>query len=186
MASLKANLARVLMAQVPVSPPVAVAAAPRGETPKGPDEIEEPEPTGGGTKTTTTETANAPIFANYKAVTFPTLVILITGVWYALRRLPVPFFSTVWVPLILSLVLGGLLTWLELSEDQVTPQKWKFWGGVIGLCNCMVLFSAVVGAPAAADGLAQGGAAPTVQGSAAPSDGAKPGAEALKAATPRI
>ena len=91
------------------------------------------------------ETKNSPVFANYKAVSFPSLVAAIGGAWAGLQQLGTPFLTSRWVPFVLCMGLGGFLTWLELSEDQVTPRDRKAFGGMVGLCNCLVLFSAVVG-----------------------------------------
>jgi hypothetical protein len=92
------------------------------------------------------ETKNAPIFANYKAVTFPGLVGFVTAIWLGLRQTEAAWTFSRWVPLALCLLFGGSLTWLELSEDEVTPRSRKFWGALVGLGNCFVLFSAVMGA----------------------------------------
>ncbi|MBX9624944.1 MAG: hypothetical protein K2X82_14150 [Gemmataceae bacterium] len=127
MPSLKSRLAKLLMYPVPRPPGGRPESAPQGGG------------KGGGTD-------NAPVFANYKAVTFPALVVLISGAWLGLRQLEVPWLADRWVPFVLCMLLGGGLTWLEVTEDQVTPPKRKAFGVLVGLCNCLVLFSAVVGA----------------------------------------
>lgn len=127
----KRDLAKWLMFQVPA-----------GDRAQGGLELKTMESTEGSDQQ---ETKNAPVFANYKAVTFPGLVVVIGGAWAGLQQLGVPALTARWVPFGLCMALGGFLTWLELTEDQVTPKNRKVFGGMIGLCNCLVLFSAVVG-----------------------------------------
>lgn len=106
------------------------------------------------------ETKNAPVFANYKAVTFPGLVVVIGGAWTGLQKLDSRL-DKPWVPFLLCMVLGGFLTWLEVTEDQVTPTNRKAFGALIGFCNCLVLFSAVVGGSTLLDGGAKPPVNPT-------------------------
>jgi hypothetical protein len=139
MATIREVLAKALMTQVPV---------PRGWTRSL-----------AADKRADEDTKNAPIFANYKAVTFPTLVGFVTGIWLGLRQTEAVWTTSRWVPLALCLIFGGGLTLLELSEDNLTPRPRKFWGGLVGLGNCFVLFSAVIGTTSFADGRAAAGAA---------------------------
>lgn len=149
MATWKERLAKVLMTQVPAprdrSPDARAFGAKAKAKAAGGD---------GG------ETKNAPIFANYKAVTFPGLVGFVTAIWLGLRQTEAAWTFSRWVPLGLCLLFGGCLTWLELSEDDVTPRSRKFWGGLVGLGNCFVLFSAVMGASSLAGGRPPAVAAP--------------------------
>ena len=125
MPTMRQRLAKALMTQVPVPQGWSRATAPLG---------------GGAT-----DSKNAPIFANYKAVTFPGLVGFVGAIWLGLEQTGAGWTASRWVPLAICLLFGGSLTCLELSEDNVTPPARKFWGGLVGLGNCFVLFSAVIG-----------------------------------------
>jgi hypothetical protein len=156
------RLGKVLMTQVPVS---------RGG-------YRELESTGGGSQ----ETQNAPIFANYKAVTFPGLVVFVFGIWTGLQQTGAEWATSRWVPLSLCLLFGGCLTVLELLEDQVTSPERKFWGGLVGFGNCFVLFSAVIGTSSM--GPAPSANRPT-QTVAAPATEPKPAAAPTQNPSPR-
>jgi hypothetical protein len=136
MPTFKKRLAKVLMTQVPAPPDPSLETRSLGAD----------EGTSGGAGPGGGATQNAPIFANYKAVTFPGLVGFVTAIWLGLQQTETAWTFSRWVPLALCLLFGGSLTWLELSEDDVTPPSWKFWGALVGLGNCFVLFSAVMGA----------------------------------------
>jgi len=98
--------------------------------------------------------AGTSVFASAQALTFPVAVVLIGGGWSALQLLTNPWMHTLWVPLLLSLLVGAIITFPSVSEEAAGNAArsgrafiW-FRGIVIGTLNSLVLFGAIAGARA--------------------------------------
>lgn len=108
------------------------------------------EPTVLAAETTKAERSGAeiPIFINPKALTFPVLVGLVKGAWASAVLLPVGWVTSVFVPLTMCIVLGLLIAVSNLLDQKLRFVDWIS-GVLIGLCNSMVIFGAVMAIPRA-------------------------------------
>ena len=84
------------------------------------------------------------IITNPKALTFPLVVAIVKTAWEGLKMLPVESLSSIWVPFILTMALGFIITIYNLSEEKPSTGGWVT-GITLGLVQSIMLFSAVMG-----------------------------------------
>ena len=84
-------------------------------------------------------------FGNPRALTFPVIVGLVKGAWAALQGFTPSLSQATWIPLLLCLALGMLVTIAGLADQRpsLKPLNWLI-GLVVGFLNCLVMFGAVL------------------------------------------